>query len=216
MARPEPGTGYAKTNSRALQRLYRYPHFALASHWTFQSIFYLDPTERRFKIGLDILLTIFGALLLGIWFSWLISWSVAFFIAHTLNFLFNGHLWGVLKHYGLVRHSHTSFRGYVGGIVNRTATVPAIRYVVAYGSLSREAWSFASDLDARVIRYPGQLNGLRACWFLVGERTRALLAGFPLDMYVLDDERSLCKLKANERPVYLYHREDGSGIVDSP
>ena len=215
MARPNPGIGYAKTNSKILQRLYRCPPFALVSHWAFQSIFYLDSTERRFKIGLDILLTAFGALLLGIWFSWWISWSVAFFIAHTLNFLLNGHLWGVLKHYGLVRHSHTSFKGYVDGIVNRTATMPPIKYVVAYGSLSRGEWSAASDLDARVVRYPGQINGLRACWFLMGERTRALLAGFPLDMYLLDDERPLQKLKANERPVYLYHREDCSGVANS-
>jgi len=215
MAQLKPGIGYAKTNSKILQRLYRYPHFALASHWAFQSVFYLDSTERRFKIGLDILLTVFGTLLLSVWFSWWISCSIAFFIAHTLNFLLNGHLWGVLKHYGLVRHSHASFRGYVNEIINRTATVPAIKYVVAYGSLSREEWSSTSDLDTRIIRYPGYINGLRVCWFLVGERTRALLAGFPLDMYLLDDERSLQKLKPHERPVYLYHREDGSYIVDS-
>ena len=214
MARPESGTGYAKPNSRALQRFYRYPHLALVSHWAFQSIFYLDPTECRFKVGLDILLTVFGALLLGIWLPWWISWPIAFFIAHTLNFLFNGHLWGVLKHYGLVHHTHTSFKGYVDGIVNRMATVPAIKYAVAFGSLSRGEWSAMSDLDVRLIRYSGQLNGLRACWFLMGERTRALLTGFPLDMYLLDGERSMQKLKANEHPVTLYHREDGSFPVD--
>lgn len=210
MAPLKPGIGYAKTNSKILQRLYRHPPIALASHWAFQSIFYLDPTERLFKIALDIVMTVFMALPLSIWFSWWISWSIAFFIAHTLNFLLNGHLWGLLKHYGIVHCIPTSFKGYADGIVGRAATMPAVKYVVAYGSLAREEWSSTSDLDARVIRYPGRLNGLRACWFLVGERTRALLAGFPLDMYLLDDERSLQKLEADERPVYLYHRQDGS------
>ena len=88
--------------------------------------------------------------------------------------------------------------------------LPAVKYVVAYGSLVREEWSSTSDLDARLIRYPGRLNGLRACWFLLCERTRALLAGFPLDMYLLDDEGSLQKLEADERPMYLYHRQDDS------
>lgn len=210
MTRPKPGIGYAKTNSRILQRLYRHPFFALASHWTFQSIFYLDPTERLFRIALDLVITVFMALLLGIWFSWWISWPIAFFIAHTLNFLLNGHLWGLLKHYGIVRHSPTSFKGYVDGITGRASTVTAIKYMVAYGSLAREEWSSTSDLDARLIRYPGRLNGLRACWFLLCERARALLAGFPLDMYLIDDERSLQKLEARERPVYLYHRQIGS------
>jgi hypothetical protein len=216
MACLKPGFGYAKTNSKILQRLFRHPGLALASHWVFQSIFYLDPTERRFKIVLDLVLTIFMALLLGVWFSWRIAWPVALFIAHTLNFLLNGHLWGVLKHYGIVRHSPASFRCYVNEIAGRAAAVTAVKYVVVYGSLAREEWSPTSDLDARVIRYPGRLNGLRACWFVLGERARALLAGFPLDMYLIDDERSLQKLETHESPVYLFYPQDGTQKVDLP
>jgi hypothetical protein len=40
----------------------------------------------------------------------------------------------------------------------------------------------------RFIRYPGVWNGLRACWFTLGERTRALFSGLALDAYVLDSE----------------------------
>jgi hypothetical protein len=49
------------------------------------------------------------------------------------------------------------------------------------------------------------MNGIRAAWFLLKERTRALFSKFPLDMYVLDSERSLRdrRLKADEQPVLL-------------
>jgi hypothetical protein len=43
----------------------------------------------------------------------------------------------------------------------------------------------------RFIRHPGVWNGLRACWFTLSERTRALFSGVALDAYVLDSEVAL-------------------------
>ncbi|RPJ59476.1 MAG: hypothetical protein EHM12_06905, partial [Dehalococcoidia bacterium] len=49
--------GYAKLKSKPLVWLLRYPFVAVMAHWAVQSLFYMDTTERWFKIGLDIGLT---------------------------------------------------------------------------------------------------------------------------------------------------------------
>ena len=193
--------GYAKFKTGILRRLLRHPLAAVAMHWAFQSLFYMDRTERRFKLLLDVTLGVAGMALLSIWCSWPIAWTLAFLAAHTLNFLFNGHLWGALKHYGLVSVSYEAFSSYAQGFGARARRETSIRRVAIYGSLARHCWSTSSDLDVRLVRKPGLINGARACWFVLRERSRALIARFPLDAYVLDDERSLQKLSTEEEPI---------------
>ena len=183
--------GYAKLHSPLLRRLARSPLLAVAAHWALQSLLYMDRTERCTKLGLDLALALLVRLLVGRWLPALAAWAAAVVAAHTANFLLNGHLWGVLKHYGFVRHSRAAFAGYVEGFLARAAREPAIDSVWICGSLSREAWSPASDLDVRLLRRPGRANGARACWFLLRERSRALCARFPLDAYVVDSRQGL-------------------------
>ena len=76
-------------------------------------------------------------------------------IAHSLNFLFNGQLWGVLKQYGLVNTPFNEFSAYVEQMVLRAGQEPAISSFIVYGSLSarsgpilgfgRPAWSASRD-----------------------------------------------------------------------
>lgn len=194
----KPAAGYAKFESRTLQQLLRSPFVAVAMHWAFQSMFYMDATERRFKLALDAILTcLFGALL-AVRLPWPVAWSSAFLAAHTLNFLFNGQLWGALKHYGMISRSYEEFDGYVRRLAARARREPSIARLAVYGSLSRAQWSPSSDLDARILRRPGFMNGVRACWFVLCERSRAISARFPLDMYVVDSDVSLRKLAADE------------------
>ena len=197
---------YAKLKSPAIRLLLRSPLVAVVMHWTFQSLFYMDPTERWFKITLDLVLTLLGGIVLRVWLHWQVAWLIAFVVAHTLNFLFNGQLWGVLKHYGMVSHTYEEFYRYVQGLGERIEREPSVRYAVVYGSLSRRQWSPSSDLDARIVRHPGIVNGVRACWFLLRERSYALIARFPLDVYVLDSESALGKLCPDEHAIRL----DGS------
>jgi len=197
---------YAKLESPTIRLLLRSPLVAVVMHWTFQSLFYMDPTERWFKLTLDLVLTLLGGTVLSVWLRWQVVWLIAFMVAHTLNFLFNGQLWGVLKHYGMVSHTYEEFCGYVQDLGERTGREPSIWYTVIYGSLSRQQWSPSSDLDARIVRYPGFVNGVRVCWFLLRERSRALIARFPLDVYVLDSESALGKLCPDENAIRL----DGS------
>jgi L-malate glycosyltransferase len=200
----EKKAGYAKFKLKPVTWLVRYPLVAVVMHWAFQSLFYMDVTERWFKLAIDSLLTLGGGLILSRWWPWPIAWLAAFFMAHTLNFLLNGQLWGVLKHYNLVRSTPEQFEAYVQNFVNRARREPAIRSVVVCGSVSRREWQPSSDFDARLMREAGWGNGLRACWFLLRERSRALTAVFPLDVYVLDNETSLKKLNPNDSFFFLY------------
>jgi hypothetical protein len=201
--KPTKTTSYAKLASPLAQRLLRSPGSAIAMHWAFQSLLYMDPTERRFKLCLDILITAVLGILLDIWLPALAAWITAFLVAHTLNFLFNGQLWGILKHYGFVKQTREQFTRYVQDLDQRAQRELSIQYIVAYGSLSRREWSVSSDLDARIVRYPGLINGLRASWFLLRERSRALFKRFPLDVYIVDSENSLKRLRPDEIAVPL-------------
>jgi predicted nucleotidyltransferase len=194
---------YANVDHPLLQRVFRYPAAALVSSWAFQGLLYMDRTERWFKLGLDAILTVIGFWILNPWASTGMSLIFAFLVSHTLNFLLNGQLWGMLKGYGLVEIDPAAFELYTNGIAARARKEPAVKRLLVYGSLVRGEQSKASDLDARIIRKPGILNGFKACWFLMRERTRATFAKFPLDMYVLDSEASLAKLRKDEEAVDL-------------
>ena len=196
-------TDYAKVKGRPIRWLLRSPVVALAMHWTFQGLLYMDRTERGFKLLIDIVLTIGWGFLLRHWLPCYAAWPLALLAAHTLNFLFNGHVWGVLKHYGLVQLTQEQFKNYVQQLDARARREPSIRYVAVVGSLSDHHWKPSSDLDARIIRHPGVVNGLRACWFALCERSRALYTKFPLDLYIADSEESLDKLgfKGNAVPL---------------
>jgi len=182
---------YGKFLSRPLRFLYGYPLVAVISHWIFQSLFYMEATERWFKLSLDLILMGLAGFLLNLWLPWQPALIFGFLTAHTLNFLFNGHLWGVLKNYGYVRIAYEDYTRYVSALAWRANQVAAIERIVIVGSLARQEWTPQSDLDARILCKRGAFNNLRVCLFLVKERTRALLQRFPLDLYALDHQSAL-------------------------
>jgi len=202
----ETAHGYGNVANQTAARMLRYPPIGLASHWFFQSLTYMDKTELRFKLALDGGL----AVLLG----WVLrrklrpraSVPVSIFAAHTFNFVFNGHLWGALKHYGLVNQRYDEFDHYRQGLETRIRAEQSVIFAAEYGSLARSTWRPSSDIDVRIVRRPGVASGLRACGFVLRERTRAMIGRFPLDIYVLDDFTSLAALHAGEEQVVLVDR----------
>lgn len=198
---------YKVSRSSILQPLLRSPFFALAVHWVFQGTLYMDRAELLFKLGLDLILTAILWLLLSplLDLSWIWVLLAAFLVAHTLNFLFNGQLWVVLKHFRLIRHSRAEFDAYLDRLSDGIRAEPSIQWAAAYGSLVRDQWHQSSDLDVRLVRRPGLRNGLRACWFTLRERTRALVSRFPLDVFLLDDPERLVRLRHDEQPLVIKH-----------
>ncbi len=196
---------YKVSHNPILRTLLRSPVFALAVHWIFQGMLYMDRTELLFKLSLDLSLTIIFWLLLSLLLGLSWGWALlaAFPIAHTVNFLFNGQVWVVLRCFHLISHRRAEFDAYLARLSSRIQSEPSIRWAAAYGSLVREQWHPSSDLDVRMVREPGIHNGLRACCFTMGERTRALFCGFPLDVFLLDGPSKLARMRDDERPAQI-------------
>jgi hypothetical protein len=180
---------------------------ALALHWLFQGLLYMDPTERWFKLGLDFFLTLVIGGMLGLWLSLPLALGIGMLIAHTLNFLLNGQVYGVLKTFGGVRRTWAEFDWELKRMQNRVGQEPCILYAAAYGSLARDEWSETSDLDVRLVRAPGLRSAWRVCWFAARERARAFFKRFPLDVFVLDGRDSLEKISEKSIPVVLISGE---------
>jgi hypothetical protein len=170
--------GYAKLECKILRSLFNNPFFVLLSHWIFQGIPYMDPSERWFKIGLDLVSTILIGLFLAIKFPWLTALLTAFLLSHTLNFLFNGHLWAGLRFFGVAFYNFEEFKNYWGKLSNRIQSEHCLIFAAAYGSVARKERDRYSDLDIRLVRNSGFVNCLRACFFVLKERTRALICAF--------------------------------------
>jgi hypothetical protein len=194
---------YAVSNSPLFVPLLRRRSIALMTHWTFQCLLYMDRSERLFKLGFEVLLTIAIAVPLQLALTPALAWISAVLIGHTLNFIFNGQFWVVLKHFGHVRHTASQFQRELHRLQDEIRGEPSIVYAAAYGSIARGELKETSDLDVRLVRAPGVGNGLRSCWFAARQRTRAFWTRFPLDVYVLDGYASLAKLAEKDSPVVL-------------
>lgn len=192
---------YKVSEHPVLQPFFRSPIVGLGIHWVFQGMLYMDQTERMFKLGLDLVLIVISWGLLSLVLEVSSPWTavIAFLLAHTLNFLFNGQVCVVLAEFGMVKHSRSTFDAYVCQLSKRIRSEPSIEWAAVYGSLVREEWTEHSDLDVRLLHRHGLWNGLLACWFVLCERTKALISGFPLDVYVLDDPARLTLMRNDEQ-----------------
>lgn len=174
--------------------------------WTFQGILYMDRTERAVKLGLDLLLTGLFWLPLRSALGPLVALPVALFLAHTANWVLNGNFFVFLRYFWEMGVTPERISRYVDGLRGRMQRERSLLAAAVYGSLARGELREGSDLDVRVVRHPGVLNGLRACWFGVQERARAAFQALPLDLYVVDGLGSLQKMQ--EVPFVLHDPED--------
>lgn len=180
-----------------------------ASALVFQGVFYMDRTERALTIGL----TLFG----GVVFDRLLPQSrfhllQSFGGAHLLNFLLNGQPWVLLNHRlrpGAIHTSQRAFDEWMDRLQRVGNVHDSIALVAVYGPPARPEDSLGpnSDLDVRVVRYPGFMNGVLATLLICRERIRANLSLFPLDIYVFDSMDSLEQLRADETPKRLVDKE---------
>jgi predicted nucleotidyltransferase len=195
---------YANINLGPLTPIFRFKVVIILTNWIFQGILYADKTEKMFKLLLDFTLTI-------ILYFFLIQFSNAYLrlifsliMSHTLLFIFNGQLFALAKNFDIVYNEPQGIIDYANGIKKRASKEKSINCLVVYGSLVRGEIKPTSDLDIRVIRKSGVLNGFRACIFGLKERSRALFSQFPLDMYVIDNPNHLLKMRHDESPKILY------------
>ncbi|MBN2387848.1 MAG: nucleotidyltransferase domain-containing protein [Anaerolineales bacterium] len=200
---PNKYLGFSK--NKFLKKLLGFPAVGLLVHWALQGLLYMDWIERFFKLCLDAILTLAFAFLFGMLVPCPYNWFMAFLVAHSLNFLFNSHMWTLLKHYGLISTPQERFSQYAERFSQRVASQIYIEYAAVYGSWARGEWASDSDLDVRVV-HDGFVTGLKACVFVFLERARALFHHFPLDIYVMDGYNRLAELRSDEEPVVIVDR----------
>jgi len=164
---------------------------------------------HRWTIELMIFLCIY--LSLSAFLGHLVNISLSFIIAHTLNALVNGHLFAMFAHdlfwFSLYK-DRQKFFSYIERIRNRMQrkAPPCICGVVFFGSLVRGDFKDSSDLDIRFISENGFWNAVGAAHQVFLERVRAVLAGFPIDIYMIRSKDELISKMdiMNETPVCLY------------
>ena len=190
--------GYAKIKTPWLRWLFRAPLTAVVSHWFFQGILYMDWGERIFKFLLDVSMALLFLLVIHQWLNLWVSFLFAILLAHTLNFIFNAHLWGALKHYGLVRNTFEAYHRYVELLEGRINAEVSLQEWFLIGSQLEGEWTPGSDIDLRLVRKSGWGNWLKACIFVMVERSRAFFAHFPMDIYVIDNLDHLLKMEKGQ------------------
>lgn len=176
----------------------------IGSHWLFQGLLKMDRTERIFKILIDISLFVALSVIMMKSMGFYMSIFLAVFVAHSLNWIFNGQIFVSLKNLSLTENELEDFIIYSKNLKKRISNEESIIAAAIFGSLSRDELKSSSDLDVRIIRKPGFVNGFRGCVFVLLERSRAFFSKFPLDIIVLDNLESLKKLRKDEPPVVIH------------
>ena len=177
----------------------QYGFLTILSAWVFQGMLMLNWRETVIKIGLDVIVT------LCLWWAGL-PWWLAFLIAHTLNYMFNGQAKAVYNHMGAGNKPACSFfRGTIA-MRGRIDAAKCIDAGIAYGSLSRGCYKPTSDIDIRIIPARGEWNYWKACFWALRERCIAFATGYPLDMYVFTLSVAQKLMRSDELPIMVVER----------
>jgi predicted nucleotidyltransferase len=177
--------------------------------WAHQGFFYLDRTQRIGWVVFEAVATILVAWLIArigrIPLSHLQLWGGSLLIAHTLNWVLNGNWWaGMLFTFpGLRNPGDRVTCDYLNRMARRLQGDRSVSGAMIFGSVSRGRWQERSDLDVRLLRRQGMLNGIAGVLILARERLIALIARQPLDIYLADDIPFLRRMRPDEPPVFL-------------
>lgn len=191
--------------------------FVFLSYWIFQGFLYMNIYEKLFKV----LFNIVGISIIAVFFSTIFSMNkwflllVSFVITHTLNMLFNGHIFSLGRFLGYTNVAKEKYLRYIAQMRKRWLSRSCFKFIVAYGSLSREELSATSDLDIRVFAKSRLLDVIGCCFFVFVERTHALFAGFPIDIYVIAKSSETAKIRSDEIPVILLSKYDPNKFFET-
>lgn len=189
--------------------------FLLLSNWLFQGILNADKTEKVFKVLFTVLFSTIFFLVLFFKFhqSFLISIFVGFIVGHTLNWILNNNITGILIHrlYIFKLEKKNAFR-YLDSIAHRISNKTFALYATTHGSICRGALKPSSDIDIALVRKPGFINSLKSLWFVFLEKKIADAQGVPLEIYICDTpENAIKRFSQEQNPVVIY---DSDYVLD--
>lgn len=186
-------------------------YVVLVKQWIHQGFTYLDKTEMFYRIIWEFVpFGFFFSILFGgyhVNFYW--SIIVGFAIGHTLNWIFNYNFWTCLifTFPNLKNPGNDETIKYLEGVQKRMQKSICISGCMLYGSLARSKWHVKSDLDMRILRRAGFLNGFKAYFIVFIERLIAVWYKQPLDLYMADSIEFLDKVRDDEFPIFLKNED---------
>jgi predicted nucleotidyltransferase len=182
-------------------------YFVPIRNWIHQGFFYLDRTEMFYRIVWELILFSICFYLLSEFLNVgeIGSIVLSALVSHTLNWIFNDNFWAcmIFTFPNLLNPGQDNTIKYLKNLQTRLDKANYIGGGMIYGSLSRGEWRKKSDLDIRILRKSGVLNGLYGYVFVFKERIIALFNKQPLDIYLADSIKFLKKMRIDEHPVFL-------------
>lgn len=178
------------------------------SNWLFQGIFYMDRFEKTIRVLLEFIWVALLSLMLFQFLGILTSILFSIIIVHTIDWILNCQFFALFKKFGWVHTSFEKFNFFNSALEKLGSRNKGIESILLCGSISRGSQTNESDLDVRVIRRGGLINGIRAYAFCVWARFMAFIKAFPLDLYLFDEIESLKKVRSTERLITLWKRKE--------
>jgi len=178
--------------------------FRLLRSWVFQGVLYMHWRELVFRCLGELLLVAVLWLAGCIVFVKCVNVFVILVIAHTVMWLFDGHLWALSIGDGqrLVRNKPERILTYLRGLHGRLERTSSVDTCVIFGSLSRGEFTENSDLDVLCCRKLGMLSTVRAYSAGVRERAIAFARRIPIELYFYDLD-DFAGLDEKERPLLI-------------
>lgn len=177
-----------------------YGYITFSTAFILQGMLYANWRDNVIKIGLDIIITLLLSLI--------IPWYLGLLIAHIINFAINGQLICVFYH---IQAGNKTAQEFYNGTIAMKKRLDKCKYIqaaIGYGSLSTGKWKPSSDIDIRFIPESGEWNYWMACFWSLGERTRAFFTAFPLDMYIFSMKHSYHIMSKKELPIIFKDTHD--------
>lgn len=169
----------------------------LFTNFVFQNFLSVDKTERWFKVFLEFfliaLLSLFGLKLI---------YSIV--VAHLWNYICNSNLHSIRKAYHGVETDYNTFIDYLNSASKNASAKKGILGIAVYGGVSKGRVNKYSDIDVKIVRETGIKCGITVCLYVLKERCKAFISGFPLDICVLDDVQNYDANENNEIPLIIY------------
>lgn len=174
----------------------------LLSNWTFQGFFYMDRTERVFKIASEVSETIMLLAAMLPMVPAIPSLILTIATVHTANWMLNCQFFALMRKFGCVKTTRERFTRYLNSLAESSSKASCLQSVNVYGSMARGVLEDTSDLDIRILRKRGVVCGIKACTFAARQRIAAFFMVLPLDIYIYDDSARLDRMR--EEPVILF------------
>jgi hypothetical protein len=136
--------------------------------------------------------------------------ATLFLIAHTLNWVFNGHIFVLMRYVRPFPKTPEHFDDFVARLERWGQRSSCVQGIAIYGSYCRGCLHANSDLDVRILVDRGFLQGLCGALFCVVARWHAFFLAFPLDIYCSVGGDGLEKLRDDEIPAVIL---DKNGVL---